>query len=125
MKPVLQQAIIAALENIGPMTMNELATHTGRANHVVYEAVTRLRTKGMVYIADYPLREDGKGGRRAPRYALGFKDDAPEPPQMSHRERNARYRERHRVEINTRLRVRRHSSPLASPWDALLKRKQP
>ena len=126
MKPVLQEAILAALNNIGPMTVIELAAHTGRTEGVTREALLRLRTKGMVRIGSWVRVHEFKGGRHAAMWTIGAGEDAVAPPADSSKKRNARYRQRHAATLKAKMTARRRAqgvSPMPSNnlWKGLVR----
>lgn len=109
-RPVLQEAILEALQYVGPMRNAELAAHTGRSEHVVWEAVFRMRAKGMVHISGWARAAGTKGGRRSAIYAYGSKPDVPEPPADDATARNQRYRKNNAAVLRARGAVRRRKS---------------
>lgn len=120
MPPTAMQAIIAALESVGPMTAAEMRLFLNRSYSALYVPLTRLRNRKVVRIASYQA-QDGKGGRRAPVYALGSEPDAIEPPRASVSARNKKYTKRHSAVLAARRRVRRGTHVEANPWQGLVR----
>lgn len=118
MPSTAMQAIIAALETIGPMTMKQLQIHLDRSYSSVHRPLTTLRNRGMIRIARWK-RQVGVGGRHAPVYALGSgKPDAKEPGSDC-RGSKLRYYQTHADIINLRAKIKRGTA-VASPWRGLL-----
>lgn len=120
MPPTAMRAIIAALENVGPMTAAEMRRFLDRSYSAVYKPLSTLRTRKIVRIDSYQA-QDGKGGRRAPVYALGSAPDAVEPPADSVSERNKKYTKRHVAVLAARRRVRRGTVQVPNPWQGLVR----
>lgn len=120
MPPTAMRAIIAALENVGPMTAAELRIFLKRSFSAVYRPLTTLRTRKIVRITSYQVQE-GKGGRHAPVYALGSEPDAIEPPRATVSARNKTYSKRHSAILAVRRRVRRGAPTETNPWQGLMR----
>lgn len=103
-----QDAILDALSHCETMTRKELEVHLGVTMNVLSSALFTMRRYKVkkVYIAYY-TRQDGTAGRCIPHYAIGDKPDAVEPKQLTSKQRNAKYRERHQARINARNMARR------------------
>ena len=93
---VIALAILMRAIDAGPMTIDELAAHTGMAHTTVRNAVDALRHTGMARIADWDER-GAMGGRSAARYALGGGTDARPPAKEQRTAINRRYREAKKV----------------------------
>lgn len=107
------------LDSIGPMSAVELVRLTGRDREKVNESLRLLRRcePKRIHITRYE-RQQNKGGRCIPIYAVGNLPDAPELPGLSHKKRNEMYRERHRARIRTRTEVLRGVQP--NIWRGLM-----
>jgi hypothetical protein len=117
--PVLMNAIRAALRDVGPMTMLELAHHVGRDRRTVYDSARVLKFRCEIHIARYEPTL-GHSGRAAPVYARGAGEDAVEPKGQSDTARNRRYRREHAARLKAQMTARRGGAP-ATPWTGLLR----
>lgn len=108
------QAIVAALTNIGAMSMVEIMAHTDRSKTAARNSLALLRAKRLVHIAYY--EDPVYRGRRVPMYAVGDRDDAREWA-VPAAERDAKYRENNLTLVRARDRARRGS--VSTPWDGL------
>ena len=106
-------AVAHALQTIGPMTCLELSVLLVRSVHGIRDSLRRL--DGQIHIARY--QPPANRGRRAPVYAWGPGEDAVEGAN-SVRERNRKYRIRHRAIIAARNVRRRGGS--RSIWAGLM-----
>lgn len=99
------------LDTIGPMTAAELERLMNRSRPSVNESLRLLRrsTPKRIHIHRYDRQPDGTRGRCVPVYAVGDLPDAPEPGGLSSKQRNEKYRQRHRARLNARNRARRGS----------------
>ena len=113
----LQDAVLAAMDGVGPVTRADLELMTGLNYNQTLQALRGLRRKRKIYIAKY-TRQDGKGGRCTPHYAIGDKKDVQPPEQVSSLERNAKYRKRHQARINAKNMARR-GRVYNNPWKGL------
>lgn len=124
-KPVLQEAIVKGLREVGPMRIAELMKYTGRTESVVYQALIRLKLKHIVYVSNWGRAAGNKGGVYAAIYDLGAGPDVPKPKAEDPRSRNVRYRQRNRAVIRVRDILRRKKNGAAAgignPWRGLLK----
>lgn len=118
MPPTLMRAILAALENIGPMTAAELRRHLDREKSTLFQSLRVLRFRKIVHISGWQGPE--YRGRRAPVYALGNKPDVVEPPAVGVIERNRKHRAAHAAVISARAKVKRGTAGPANPWQGLL-----
>jgi predicted ArsR family transcriptional regulator len=76
-----QDAVLAALATIGPMTSYEVRLQLGMSKDAATDAIRRLKDKGMVRIVGYEA--DGSGaGRKLPVYGGGTGTDAKQPQDM-------------------------------------------
>jgi predicted ArsR family transcriptional regulator len=114
------QAIISALETVGPMSRWELTEYTGRSATGVVEPLQVLRGRNIVHIAKY-RRQNGVQGRSIPLYALGNKPDAIEPPRETRAKVMARYNKKHSATIALRKRLQKAAAEgvVATPWMGL------
>jgi hypothetical protein len=117
MPPVLMQAIIAALENVGPMTMVELALHRGCGRRTLYDSLRVLRFRRIVHVSAY--RPPVRAGRWPPVYALGNKDDATEPLGVSAEARNKKYR-KNSPALVAAARNKHRGVKIDHPWKGLM-----
>lgn len=86
--PILQQAILKALNDIGPMTSHELALHTGRAHSTVRYSLMPLHKRRQIFVHSWqrPVQQ----GKKSRVWAIGPGADVPQPPRDSQAVRDRR-----------------------------------
>lgn len=118
--PVTRSLILDLLREHGPMTSAQVAQELdwprSRVNGCIAKARGDHGTRYFVIVGYHAQR--GRGGREAPVYAPGPGKDAPRPV-FEEKKRQQRYRDKHRVLINLRSRVRRGKA--VTPFDQLFK----
>jgi len=108
--------VLSLLTDIGSMTSAELMRLTGRGHGSIRDSISRLRADKKIYISRYIAH--GKRGRRQPVYSVGNERDA-EEGRASSKQRNAKYRAKHRMVIRAKDAVR-HNRPV-NIWAGLLR----
>jgi len=93
--------VFRLLDDVGPMTCQELVRLTGRSGHSVRDSLRRL--KDQVHVQAYI--PSGSRGRRSPVYAVGKLPNAVEGSDTS-KQRNDRYRKKMRQVIIARDAIR-------------------
>lgn len=114
----IQDAVFAAMQDMGPLTRADLQQMTGLDYNQVIHSLKGLRKKRKIYIAKY-TRQEGRAGRCIPHYKAGDAPDAKPLRQLTPKERNERYRERHRARINAQNMARRGRT-YDNPWRGLM-----
>lgn len=105
--PAIYKRIARHLET-ETMTVIELAKACHTCTQTINKALTKLRQRGVVYIAEWERAERGPFIKH---YALGSAKDAPKPRLMTSMERNARYRAKG-VDTHRARRIRTEMSKL-------------
>lgn len=97
-RPSLRPLVMQAIEHCGPISRAEIQRLTGLSEKQVVECLHNIRRAGLpVRIAEWGRQPPGQKGGMIPMYAIGTNPDARKPPAISHRVRDAAYRERHRA----------------------------
>lgn len=126
-RPIVKDALVAALRFHGWMTARELAAETGLLARQVSDCITDSRGRGQALFVIRGWQRSEGHGDYAPVYGLGPGvgpvKDAKRPkrdPVKDHRERNARYRARNRAAIRARENARRGSKMKDNPFAQLV-----
>ena len=112
------EAVYFALDDVGPMTAYEISRLLGRNRNSICHSLSMLRKDRRIYVRRWE-RQDGKGGRMAPVYALGDLPDAKQPNRRGPKETSRRHRERHATELSIK-RYGTRSTKINNIWSGLL-----
>jgi len=107
--------VLSLLTDVGPMSTVELVLLTGRGPHSIRNSLRILRANKEIHISQY-LSPVSKG-RQQPVYSQGEGVDAVEKGKTA-KERNAKYRAKHRIAIRARDAVRHKRE--VNMWAGLL-----
>lgn len=111
-------AILAVIEQHGPISIANVALRLGRIRSSMGEPLNRLRRQHLVYILEW-MPPVGKG-QPAPLYVAGQGKDMIKPRRRRHHA-DARYRDKTRIQRRAYDRRRRGSEPQWATWmDAVL-----
>lgn len=111
-----EQTVLAALQDDGDMSIEEISHITGIPISATYRIVMRLHKKQAIHVHKWK-RPDGAGPMTRI-YRAGPGTDRPKPPQTTAAERNRAYRKRRKAEISVRRSKER--SIFNGPWGALM-----
>lgn len=114
----MQDKLLEAIAELREVSRAELESFLGWTENNVLQALRGLRKRKLVYIVRYE-RQHMKGGRYTPYYGAGDKADAAYPKQLTHKQRNAKYRERHRARYNA-MHMARRGRKYDNIWRGLL-----
>lgn len=126
-QPINRSQVVAALEAVGPMTVDELAEHLGweRAKVTTTIGSTRWLLPQTVFRIVRYVQVIGRRSRDLAVYAAEAGDDAPKPPINTAKRRKqteARYRKKHRALINARNQASsaaKRGTVAINPWAQL------
>jgi len=104
--PLLRERIKSVITELGPMTVEEIASALGRSKITVGSCIASARTgaEKHFYIKAY-RRQVGRAGIAAGVYAVGSRADAPFP-ECDKKGNAARYYQKNRALIRLRRRAR-------------------
>lgn len=115
--PVTRLAILAVLEEHGPLHVAAIAEILQKDQRTVSSSIRIAHQLKLLYISGWK-RSFGTKGRWGAIYAMGNEPDR-KPPQINpHKQANERYREKYREVIRRRTNKRR--GRLVHPWLAIL-----
>ncbi len=114
-----RQAVLALLEEHGPLSIRALADMLGIERASVNSAISPAHKQKLVHIVGWK-RSIGTRGNLGAIYAIGPGQDRKRPRFDSHKQAAERYREKYREVIRRREHAQR-GSPV-DPWLAILEK---
>ena len=97
--------IIEILQDGDPWSVIDLAENTKLGRKTVLCHMNQLWVMDLVYI--YAWRAPQGGGKYMPVYKWGKKEDIEKPPKLTHAQKCANYRKRHKAVLSARRRIYR------------------
>lgn len=102
--PLATDLIMAHLAEIGPATIQELITETGKTRDTVRKAINRLHADKRIFIKDWPYQ----GIQRSRLWAVrtGSQPDAKKPEPTPMADHYAKWREKHKGKLKAKRSMR-------------------